>query len=311
MFDETRSLASPTGARIAYRHLAASGEPRGVLIISHGLAEHSRRYRRFAERLSAAGFHVYAPDHRGHGATRAPDAPPGRFAAQGGGHRVVEDLLAVREFVSAAHSGLPVILFGHSMGGLFALAFAETHPERLDAVAVWNANFAIGLAGRAAQAILAAERMLIGSDVPSALLPKLTFGAWGRSIAGRRTAFDWLSHDAAEVDAYIADPLCGFDASVSLWIDLFAVTFAGIERQRIARLPKRLPLHLVGGGQDPATDGGKAIRWLANRLEKSGLEDVTSIVYPQARHETLNERPPLREAATLDFITWCQRIATR
>ena len=311
MFDETRTLESPTGARIAYHYRTASQAPRGILIVSHGLAEHARRYRRFAENLADAGFHVYAPDHRGHGETAAPDAPLGRFASRDGWRAVLDDLLALREHAAETHPDLPVVLFGHSMGGLFALAFAEAFPEKLDAVAVWNSNFAVGLSGRAAQAILAAERMLKGSDVPSGLLPRLTFGAWGKSIANRKTDLDWLSHDEAEVAAYIADPLCGFDASVSLWIDLFAVTFSAIAPQRIARLPKDLPIHLLGGGQDPATNGGEAIRWLAARLEKSGLEDVTTIVYPGARHETLNEIPALRDEATDAFIAWCRRVTER
>ena len=145
------------------------------------------------------------------------------------------------------------------MGGLIALNAAVTYPGTFDALAVWNSNFNPGLAGRAAQAILLAERALKGSDVPSALLPKLTFGTWGKSIADRRTDFDWLSRDPAQVDKYIADPLCGFDASVSLWLDVFELTFRALQASHLANLPKQLPIHLVGGGRDPATDNGKAV----------------------------------------------------
>lgn len=309
MFSTTRHLQSPTGARLAYRHEPARGPGMGVVLISHGLAEHSRRYQAFAGRLAAAGFHVYAHDHRGHGETTAQDAPIGRFADRDGFHLALDDMAAVRALAIEDHPGSPIILFGHSMGGLLALLFAETHPELIDGLAVWNSNLNPGVAGRAAQAILLAERMLKGSDVPSGILPELTFSAWAKKIPHRRTDFDWLSHDAAEVDRYIADPLCGFDASVSLWIDVFAMTFAAASRKAIARLPVGLPIHLVGGDEDPATDFGRAVAWLGDRLKMAGLADVTCLVHRGLRHETLLERQDLREMPIADFCSWCQRIA--
>ena len=302
MFSETQRLAS-TGASLAYHHAEAAGPARGILLISHGLAEHSKRYRGFAEAMAARGYHVYAHDHRGHGETSAPDAPIGRFACRGGVDRVIGDVRAMRAHAATRHPGLPVILFGHSMGGLIALNAAVTAPADFDAVAVWNSNFAVGLAGRAAQAILLAERMLKGSDVPSGLLPKLTFAAWGKSIAGRRTAFDWLSRLPGEVDKYIADPLCGFDASVSLWLDLFELTFRAPQKLHLDRLPRDLPIHLVGGGDDPATERGKAVLWLSNHLKACGFSRISTEIYQDMRHETLNEIGA--DAATAAFADWC------
>ena len=311
MFSQTQTLMSQSGATLALRHEPAHGEARGILVVSHGLAEHSARYAAFAVRMATEGFHVYAHDHRGHGFTTAPDAPRGQFAPQGGIDRVIADMRAVRDLAVGRHAGLPVVLFGHSMGGLLALAFAEAHPGDIDALAVWNSNLEPGLAGRVAQVVLAAERMLKGSDVPSGILPKLTFAAWGKSIAGHRTAFDWLSHEASQVDAYIADPLCGFDVNVSMWIDIFAVTFADASVAGLARLPKTLPVHLVGGDEDPATDRGRATLAFAERLKKSRLEDVTTIVYRGMRHETLNESPALRDPAIDAFAGWCRRVVAQ
>lgn len=309
MFSDVHHLSSPTGARLAYHHEpAASAAAAGVLLVSHGLAEHSRRYSVFAGRMASAGFHVYAHDHRGHGDTRAPDAPTGRFAVRDGWRVALEDMLAMRELAAGAHPGLPVIQFGHSMGGLLALGFAETYPDKIDALAVWNSNFRPGLAGRAAQAILLAERMLKGSDVPSTRLAQLTFGAWAKAIPDRQTEFDWLSHDRQEVDKYVADPLCGFDPSVSLWLDVFALSYAGATPEGIARLPRTLPIHLVGGGEDPATDFGRAVGWLGERLRRAGLVDTTCRIYPGLRHETLLERQDLREMPVADFCRWCERV---
>jgi alpha-beta hydrolase superfamily lysophospholipase len=303
-------LRSPTGAMLGWRHSPATGAAGGILLISHGLAEHSGRYARFAEAMARHGFHVYTHDHRGHGESRAPDAQPGLFARRQGVEKVVADLRAMREMAVANHPGLPVVLFGHSMGGLIALNAAETDPALYDALAVWNSNFRPGIAGRGGQVILAIERMLKGSDVPSLMLSKLTFGAWSKAIADRRTDFDWLSRDEDEVAKYIADPLCGFDASVSLWIDVFRFAFAGARRDRLARLPANLPIHLVGGSADPSTVNGGAVRWLGGRMKACGMTNVTVAIQDGMRHETLNEIG--RERATEDFADWClQALGSR
>ena len=302
MFETVNRLKSPSGADLAMRHAQAEGMARAILHICHGLGEHSGRYLGFARFMAARGFHVYAQDHRGHGLTTAPDAPQGRFATKGGVDAVISDVKAVSDVARATHPGLPVLLFGHSMGGLIALNTALSYPRDYQALAVWNSNFAVGAAGRLAQVVLKTERALKGSDVPSLILPKLTFDTWGRAMPDHKTQADWLSRDRSEVAAYLADPLCGFDISISLWLDVFALSFRGTEQELLARLKKDLPIHLVGGGQDPATEGGKAMSWLSHRLAERGFSRVTKRIYPDMRHETLNEIG--REAAMQEFADW-------
>jgi len=304
---EALDFPTPTGAVLALRHRPAQGKPRGVVQINHGLAEHSGRYARFALALAEAGFHVYAHDHRGHGATRAPDAPRGRFALQGGVDKLLADVEAVHARIAATHGGLPLIVFGHSMGGLVALNAVLRRPQHLAGAAIWNANFSAGMTARLAQAVLAWERLRLGADVPSRLLPRLTFQAWGRTIADARTPFDWLSRDPAEVDRYIADPLCGWDASVSMWQDVFAMIRAGAEDRNFAGVRRTLPFHLVGGSADPATDGGKAVEALAGRLGRMGFCDVQSRIWPRNRHEGLNDLD--HAAITASFLAWAKRVA--
>ncbi|MDZ7600683.1 MAG: alpha/beta hydrolase [Hoeflea sp.] len=298
------TLSSPTGAGLAVRHMPAEGPARGVVQINHGLAEHSARYARFSAVLAARGLHVYAHDHRGHGGTRAPDSIPGAFAARDGAKKVVADVAAVHGLISERHPGLPVVTFGHSMGGLIALNFAEAHPAASAALAVWNSNFNAGVAGRAGQAILAVEAFFKGSDTPSAMLPRLTFQAWAKAMPNRRTDFDWLSRDEAEVDLYIADPLCGWDATVGMWRDVFTLIYAGATAEHLAKLPRSLPVHLTGGAEDPATDKGKAVAWLESRMRDARLTDVTLQILPETRHETLNEIN--RDASMQGFAAWLE-----
>ncbi|MCJ8518444.1 alpha-beta hydrolase superfamily lysophospholipase [Pseudorhizobium tarimense] len=300
MFEGINRQESSTGASLAYRHQAAVGAARGILLICHGLAEHSGRYGEFARFMSGRGFHVYAHDHRGHGHTSAPDATVGRFARRHGVGKVLEDVQAIRDLAARAHPGLPVILFGHSMGGLAALNAAVDNPGAFEGLSIWNSNFHPGPAGRFAQGVLLTEKALKGADVPSTILPIATFRAWGRSMPEKRTEADWLSSQPEEVDAYNADPLCGFDASVSLWLDVFALTFRG--PRLIDRLPKDMPVYLVGGDTDPATNGGREITWLAHQLRSKGLTRLTSRIWPDTRHETLKDK--VRHKAMEEFASW-------
>jgi alpha-beta hydrolase superfamily lysophospholipase len=300
--------SSPTGATLAVRHVPATITPRAVVQINHGLAEHAARYQRFARFLAARGYHVYVHDHRGHGATRAPDSIPGAFASGDGASKVIADVAAIHALIGERHPGLPVVTFGHSMGGLIALNFAETHPAASAALAVWNSNFNAGLAGRAGQAALRLEAFFKGSDTPSTILPKLTFQAWANAMPDRRTDFDWLSRDPLEVDLYVVDPLSGWDATVSMWQDVFRLIYAGADAANLAKLPKALPIHLIGGAEDPATDKGEAVNWLAEQMQKSGLSDVTVEILAGTRHETLNEIN--RDQSMDSFAAWLDsRIA--
>ncbi len=305
-FDAQRQVASPTGASLNLYTRRADGEARAVLQINHGLAEHAARYARFADFLAARGFHSYAHDHRGHGFTKAPNAPPGRFGAPGGQDKVIADVAAIHDLIHAEHPGLPVVLFGHSMGGMIALNYLLRRPDRIHAAAIWNANFSTGLSGRAALAVLAWEKFRLGSDVPSRLLPRLTFQAWGRQVPGRATPFDWLSRDAEEVKKYVDDPLCGWDASVSMWRDVFGFVFAGADDGNFTALRRDLPINLVGGGKDPATGGGKAVDRLADRLRRMGFSNLVSTAYADTRHESLNELN--RDAIMADFAEWLDKI---
>lgn len=308
-FEQPQSLTSPTGAALCYYRQPAEGEVRGVVQIVHGLAEHASRYDRFAAFLASRGFHVYAHDHRGHGHTRAPDAPIGIFAAKGGADRVVADVAAMRNLIGREQPGLPVILFGHSMGGLIVLGCMQGFPKHVTAAAIWNAPLPGALLNRLSIAALAWERFRHGSDVPSRLMRRFTFEAWARSNANRRTDHDWLSRDPAEVDDYIADPLCGWDASVSMWRDICDLIGRAREGARYNGVPRGMPIQLAGGAADPVTNHGSAVRRLATRLAGLEFADVTTTIYPDTRHESLNEVN--RDAIMADFAAWADRVVDR
>ncbi|MGV3548875.1 alpha/beta fold hydrolase [Rhizobium sp.] len=308
-FEQAYAFGSPSGAAISMRHQPAEGKPRGIFLLSHGLAEHSLRYAPLARHLAARGYAVRGFDHRGHGLTTAPDAPLGRFAWKGGEAALLADLAAVRDNVTAEHPGLPVILFGHSMGGMIAARAAETDPHAYAGLCIWNSHLNPGISGKIGRFVLKAERFFKGSDVPSRFGPLFTFETWAKSVKDARTPFDWLSRDEAEVAKYVADPLCGFDCSVSLWLDLIGMAHAGGLDANLARLPKDLPINLVGGGEDPATDRGAAMTWLAARLQRLAIKNVHLTIYRDMRHETLNERGG--EQAMAMLADWADTVVAK
>ncbi|MEO1749116.1 MAG: alpha/beta hydrolase [Pseudomonadota bacterium] len=302
-FTNAVTVSSSTGASLSVRWVTPKNASRAIVHINHGLAEHSIRYAHFAESLTKDGFAVVAHDHRGHGFTIAPNAPHGVFSLAGDGvDLVMEDCGAVQKFALEEVGSVPVIMFGHSMGGLITMNYALRYPQELAGAAVWNANFSGGILGRLGQMLLAFERFRLGSDVPSRIMPKLTFADWAKKIPARRTEFDWLSHIEAQVDAYIADPACGWDASVSLWQDIFKMVFAGGALNNLKKDVRDLPFMLVGGGQDPATFNGKAVMQKADALKKAGVTSVNHHHFETARHETLNDLDADR--ATNAFKEW-------
>jgi len=200
---------SPTGAQLNYYVILPPqkhrGKPRAILQINHGMAEQASRYQRFAEALANAGYGVYAHDHRGHGATTAPDAPLGTFAKTDGWNKVIADVHAMNTLIKSQNPNVPVIAFGHSMGAIITLGYSLTHPQSIAASAIWNSGVETGALGFVLKSVLKIQRMFLGSDVPSALIKKLTFDTWNKEFAPNRTEFDWLSRDAAEVDKYGRD----------------------------------------------------------------------------------------------------------
>ena len=292
---------SPTGADLAVRRSHVD-DPLAVVCIQHGMAEHSGRYGRFMNALAERGYASVAHDHRGHGETTAPDAALGHFAAEDGWAKVRADALAVADFIGAPYEGVPLVAFGHSMGGLVSFDLALTYADRFAAAAVWNIAIPHAAELAALRGVLTFERFRRGSDVPSPLASRLTFEAYNKRFAPNRTAFDWLSRDRAELDAYVADPLCGFDVTIGTWMEIAGAMAGALDDERLRVLPKDMPFHLLGGDKDPVTNEGKGVRRIGDRLRAAGLSDVTDIVLPNTRHEALNEVN--RDTTTAAFIDW-------
>ena len=266
------------------------------------MVEHALRYSRFASELCQSGFAVYSHDIRGHGHTEAEDAPQGVFAKTNGFNVILKDQNDVIKLAKERHPNKPIICFGHSLGSIINLNFALRYPKMVNALACWNSGIETGILPRASRIILSIESVFRDPNLPSLIAWKLSFGAWNSKFKPNRTDFDWLSQDDKEVDLYVNDSLCGFEASISMWRDILEGVFFAGNQKNLIKLDKNLPVHIVGGGIDPCTNNGKDMEKLALKLKNNGLSDVTCNILDNTRHESLNEVN--RDHTTKEFMNW-------
>ena len=295
------TLHADEGVDVFYRRWLPVGDGRAVVLVAHGMSEHSGRYARLAEALSGRGYAVYAPDHRGHGRTSS-STGVGR-TGPGGIEVVLDDLHRLRARAEQEHPGQPVVLFGHSMGALLSQAYAERHGEGLVGMALSGSP---GAAEESYEAMVDAVRQAVEAGMGDEPMSALSgFNAEGASA---RTPFDWLSRDDAEVDAYIADPYCGehHPMTYGLLADVMRVSLDAMTPEAIGRIPTGLPILLMTGEADPASNMGANVRELERRMRGAGLS-VESRWYPDARHEILNEIN--RDEVTADLLAWVARVA--
>jgi alpha-beta hydrolase superfamily lysophospholipase len=300
------TLIASDGVALGISLWLPESQPKAVVQIAHGLAEHAGRYARLAAALTADGWAVYASDHRGHGRTAPAPEDLGFFAAAQGWRKCLDDLWRVNRRIAADFPGVPIVLLGHSMGSIMAQHFIAEHGDVLAGVILSGASgkpSPLALAGRLVARL---ERIRLGARGRSAFLHALSFGAFNKAFAPARTSFDWLSRDAVEVDKYCADPLCGFRASTQLWIDLLDAVGEASGRSRLRRIPKHLPIHVIAGGSDPVSAGTKTLEPLLTAYRAAGLERVTHRFYDNARHELFNETN--REEVTRDLIAWLDNV---
>ncbi|WP_067436500.1 alpha/beta fold hydrolase [Nocardioides jensenii] len=281
---ENATFTSPVdGTTLATYAWDAVAQPRAVVQLAHGVAEHSARYDRLATALNAAGYLVRALDHRGHG--RSITEVPGDFGAAGF-EGLITDLAAYGAQLRADHADLPLFLVAHSMGSFAAQAVILEHSTQYAGVV---------LTGSSALDVLAAG--LAQSEGPIGL------EAFNAAFEDR-TGYEWLSRDEAEVDAYVADPLSGFDLPEETIPALFGPA------ERLAdpsAVRSDLPILVASGSADPLAGGGDLVQLLGQRYRDAGLTDVTVRVYDEARHEIFNETN--RDEVTADVIGWLDQHA--
>jgi alpha-beta hydrolase superfamily lysophospholipase len=298
------SLDREDGAKVKVYRWAPDSASKAAIQIAHGMCEHAGRYERLAGALTAAGYQVYASDHRGHG----PDAQKrdlGHLADQDGWRKCLDDLWAVNRRLAADAPAAKIIFLGHSFGSFMGQQFISEHGEVLAGAVLSGSNGKPSAILPLGRAIARFERWRLGPRGHSLILRKMLFDEYNSRFRPTRTGFDWLSRDANEVDKYVADPLCGFPFTNQLAIDFFDALGPIASAAMVARIPKALQIYIFSGSRDPVGDN---LQSLIDAYRSAGLK-TTAKIYPDARHETLNEINP--DQVTSDLIAWIDEVVGR
>jgi alpha-beta hydrolase superfamily lysophospholipase len=259
--------------------------PAGVIQIVHGMEEHKERYYDFALYLAVQGLHVVVADLRGHGE----DAPELSFIAdRRGDELLIRDQQIIANWIAEKFPGLPVMLFGHSMGSIISRVLLQTDSARYTK-AVLSGYVNPNPAAPVAVALGNAARFSKGSRAHSKLLNGLALGPYGKSIPDRKTDLDWLSYNEENVRKYIKDPLCGVEFTVGSYCALFSLLDRMGKPGAYRNVKAEMPLLLIAGKDDPCTGGEKGRASSRAVLEKAGFRNISVITYDHMRHEILNE----------------------
>jgi alpha-beta hydrolase superfamily lysophospholipase len=283
----TLSYPSAGGVTITAYRWDPTGSPAGVVQLTHGMGEHVRRYAELAAVLNARGLVVYGQDHRGHGATAG---SPENYGVLGpdGWTELVADIGRLTDVIRADHPDLPLVLLGHSMGSFAVQQYLVDNSDRVSA-AVLSGTAAIDLLEPA-----------LNLDEP------MDLAVFNAAFAPARTDYDWLSRDNAQVDAYVADPRCGFGVDGPSGKAMFFGARRPADPAELAKVRSDLPLYIAVGDADPVNGGLALLNPLVERYQAAGLSDVTVHVYPGARHEIFNETN--RDEVNSDLVGWISKV---
>ncbi len=299
---------SDDGTRIHVYEWLPDGEATATVQIAHGLAEHAARYTALAQALTAAGWAVYAQDHRGHGRSVPPGEEPGDFGEDGFA-RAVGDVQQLGAVVAKRHPDVPHVFFGHSGGSFMLQRILWQAPDVVDAAIMSGSNGEPPPIATLGRGIARLEQKRLGPKGRSKLLNTMSFDDFNKKFKPNRTDFDWLSRDPASVDAYVDDPLCGFMVTTRTWVVLLDALGDLLAADNLARVRPHLPVFILSGTDDAVGDMGRGPLRLADSYRAAGLDDVELKLYVGGRHEMLHETN--REEVVADVVSWIRRVLER
>jgi len=274
---------------------------KGIVICVHGMCEHSERYHEFATYLNSQNYGVFTYDHRGHGKSLLKNEEKG-YLGRDGFNKMVYDLDRVVNHVKERFPNHKVYLLGHSMGSFVTLRYLQMY-NKVDGAILSGSNY--GFKMLKLGALLGKLACVFkGEKAPGKFLERLTFGSYNKHFMPNRTLFDWLSRDEKVVDKYIEDEMCGFTCSNRFYYDFFKGLIAIGKRNNIEHINAETPIFIIAGDKDPVGNLGKGVIALYQVL-KSQVNDVEMKLYPNSRHEVLNELN--KDEVYQDIVSWLNK----
>lgn len=281
------------------------GQPRCILQIVHGMCEYVERYEEFAAFLSSHNIMVVGEDHLGHGKSMG-NNPPGYFCEKNPERVVVEDVRILKEMIQEEYTDVPYVLFGHSMGSFITRNFIHKYGAEIDGAV-------ISATGLPTKATLATMKVVVsvltavqGGRHVSQFMDKMAFGRYLKRIDNPKTPVDWISVNEENVQKYLSDDLCGFTFTLNGFRTLQGVCSGLYDTEKIAAIPKELPLLFIYGDEDPVGGYGAGVEKSYQMYADAGMKKVSKILYPGKRHELLNEDNKMQ--IMQDVYAWISKL---
>ena len=285
----------------ALRWIPESGEYDAVLQITHGMVEYIERYQLFAEYLTEHGFMVVAHDHLGHGESVGSRDDWG-YMADNPSDTLVEDMHTLRTM--SQEEGKPYFMLGHSMGSYLLRKYLSIHGDGIWGAIIMGTGYIPDGTVKLAMRVARFQAGILGWRHRSRLLQKLSYSKPYKkySLDGRDVNNSWLTKDQLIVEKYYADPKCTFVFTVNAYMGLFEAVLFDNQPENIKKIPKKLPLFLISGADDPVGDLGEGVKHVYDSYKDAGVEDIIWRLFENDRHEILNETD--KEEVYKDILSW-------
>lgn len=282
------------------------GHIRGILQISHGMVEHIERYSEFALYLADYGILVTGNDHLGHGSSIKDEQHFGYFSDQNGNANVINDIHQLRVNTQKRYPDAPYFILGHSMGSFLVRQYLCYYGAGLAGAIIMGTGSQPKYMIRAGMGFAHLTAFFKGWKHRSKALDNMAYGGYNNKIKNKRTDSDWLSSDKVMVDQYREDPRCRFTFTLNGYYNMFQGMLSAMDHRNIQKMPKDLPLLLVGGQEDPVGSYGTAVKAVAAIYKKAGIKNVSDKLYENDRHEILNEVD--RMDVYYDLYEWMDKL---
>ena len=275
-----------------------------VLQIAHGMVEFIDRYENFAAFLASKGILVVGNDHIGHGGSVKSEEDWGYFG-ENGNRILLDDMHELTRLTKEKYPNLPYFLLGHSMGSFYARQYLGEFGNELDGAIIMGTGLEPLFVVKGGMFLCKLIALFKGWRYRSNFVNQVAFGSYGKKFEPLRTRADWLSKDEALVDWYINEPRCSFLFTLNAYYSMFEGIARLHDKKLLEKVPKDLPIFFVSGEDDPVGSFGKEVVYSVETLKEVGVKNIDMKLYPNDRHEILNETD--KETVYADLYEWLMK----
>ncbi len=275
---------------------------KAVLQICHGMVEYIDRYNDFAQYLAERGVCVVGHDHLGHGESVQSEEYLGFFHESHGNKYVITDIHRLRRMTEKDYAGVPYFMMGHSMGSFLLRQYLTMRAEGLAGAIIMGTGYMPHGLLAAGQMVCRTIAAVKGWQYRSEFMNQLGMGGYNKQFEPSESTKDWITSDEEMRKKYEADPLCSFTFTVNGYYQMFEGMKVLTKKNAMDKIPGSLPVLFVSGAEDPVGSNGEGVARVFRKYERAGIQDVKMKLYPQSRHEILNESN--REQVYEDLYQW-------